>query len=181
MAQLIADRRDIDFVLFEQLDTEALTKEEKYKEFNRKTFDLIINEARAFALKELLPVNAEGDRQGVTLEEGVVKVPACYHRAYKLYLEGEWTSLEEPVGLGGQGLPPNVAPRGPGIHGRRELLLRQLCQLRPWHRQNDPAFRNGRAEKAVCQKPVHRPLDRRHAAHRVRGRIGCGGFDHRGG
>jgi alkylation response protein AidB-like acyl-CoA dehydrogenase len=109
MAQLIADRRDIDFVLFEQLDTEALTKEEKYKEFNRKTFDLIINEARAFALKELLPVNAEGDRQGVTLEEGVVKVPACYHRAYKLYLEGEWTSLEEPVGLGGQGLPPNVA------------------------------------------------------------------------
>lgn len=109
MAQIIADRRDIDFVLFEQLDTEALTKEEKYKGFNRKTFDLIINEARAFALKELLPINAEGDRQGVTLEDGVVKVPACYHRAHKLYLEGEWTSLEEPEALGGQGLPPNVA------------------------------------------------------------------------
>jgi alkylation response protein AidB-like acyl-CoA dehydrogenase len=109
MAQLIADRRDIDFVLFEQLDSEALTKEEKYKEFNRKTFDLIINEARNFALKELLPINAEGDRIGVTLEDGVVKVPPCYHRAHKLYLEGEWTSLSEPVELGGQGLPPNVA------------------------------------------------------------------------
>ncbi|MBR9981482.1 MAG: acyl-CoA dehydrogenase, partial [Desulfatitalea sp.] len=109
MAQLIADRRDIDFVLFEQLDTEALTKEEIYKGFNRKTFDLIINEARAFALKELLPINAQGDREGVILEDGEVKVPACYHRAHKLYLEGEWTSLEEPVELGGQGLPPNVA------------------------------------------------------------------------
>ena len=109
MAQLIADRRDIDFVLFEQLDTEALTKEKKYREFNRKTFDLIINEARSFALKELLPVNGEGDRQGVRLEDGVVKVPACYHRPHKLYLEGEWTSLSEPVELGGQGLPPSVA------------------------------------------------------------------------
>jgi alkylation response protein AidB-like acyl-CoA dehydrogenase len=109
MAQLIADRRDIDFVLFEQLDTEALTKEEKYSEFNRKTFDLIINEARKFALKELLPINTDGDRIGVTLEDGVVKVPPSYHRAHKLYLEGEWTSLSEPVELGGQGLPPSIA------------------------------------------------------------------------
>ncbi|MFZ1985926.1 MAG: acyl-CoA dehydrogenase [Desulfatitalea sp.] len=109
MAQLITDRRDIDYVLFEQLDTEALLKTEKFSEFTRKTLDLIINEARTFALKELLPVCAEGDRQGVTLEDGVVKVPACYHRAHKLYIEGSWTSLSEPVELGGQGLPPSVA------------------------------------------------------------------------
>ncbi|RJQ84500.1 MAG: acyl-CoA dehydrogenase [Desulfobacteraceae bacterium] len=109
MAQLITDRRDIDFVLFEQLDTEALLKEERYSGFTRKTLDLIINEARTFALKELLPVCAEGDRTGVTFENGEVKVPACFHRAHKLYLEGEWTSLTEPVELGGQGLPPSVA------------------------------------------------------------------------
>ncbi|MBI5552703.1 MAG: acyl-CoA dehydrogenase [Desulfobacterales bacterium] len=109
MAQLITDRRDIDYVLFEQLDTEALLKTEKFSEFTRKTLDLIINEARTFALKELLPVCAEGDRQGVTLEDGVVKVPACYHRPHKLYIEGAWTSLSEPAEKGGQGLPPSVA------------------------------------------------------------------------
>jgi alkylation response protein AidB-like acyl-CoA dehydrogenase len=109
MAQLLANRRDIDFVLHEQLDTASLLEHEKYSEFNRKTLDLIINEARNFALKELLPANAPGDREGVSFEDGVVKVPACYHRPYKLYLEGEWTSLGEPVELGGQGLPPTVA------------------------------------------------------------------------
>ncbi|MBS3808718.1 MAG: acyl-CoA dehydrogenase [Desulfobacterales bacterium] len=109
MAQFITNRRDIDFVLFEQFDTESLTQYEKYAEFNRKTIDLIINEARNFALKELLPTNAEGDREGVTFENGEVKVPQCYHRPYKLYLEGEWTSLSEPVEQGGQGMPPIVA------------------------------------------------------------------------
>ncbi|WP_054034036.1 acyl-CoA dehydrogenase [Desulfatitalea tepidiphila] len=109
MAQVITDRRDIDFILYEQLDTEALLKEKKYGAFTRKTLDLIINEARSFALKELLPICAEGDRQGVTFDNNEVKVPACFHRAHKLYLEGEWTSLTEPVELGGQGLPPSVA------------------------------------------------------------------------
>ncbi len=109
MAQLIADRRDIDFVLYEQLDTEGLLSADKYKEFNRKTLDLIITEARSFALKELLPTCPDGDREGVKYEDGEVKVPASYHRGHKLYLEGEWTSLAEPVELGGQGLPPSVA------------------------------------------------------------------------
>ena len=109
MAQFITNRRDIDFVLYEQFDVEALTQHEQYAEFNRKTIDLIIKEARNFALKELLPTNAEGDREGVSFEDGEVKVPQCYHRPYKLYLEGEWTSLSEPVEQGGQGMPPIVA------------------------------------------------------------------------
>ncbi|MCF8036281.1 MAG: acyl-CoA dehydrogenase [Desulfobacteraceae bacterium] len=109
MAQFITNRRDIDFVLFEQFDAGSLTQYEKYAEFNRKTIDLIINEARNFALKELLPTNAEGDREGVSFENGEVRVPQCYHRPYKLYLEGEWPSLSEPVEQGGQGMPPIVA------------------------------------------------------------------------
>ena len=36
MAQLIADRRDIDFVLHEQLEVEKLTKAEKFSEFGKK-------------------------------------------------------------------------------------------------------------------------------------------------
>ena len=41
MAQEIADRRDIDFVLYEQLDTEKLAKEKAFAGLNRKTFDMI--------------------------------------------------------------------------------------------------------------------------------------------
>jgi hypothetical protein len=105
MAQVIADRRDIDFVLYEQFHAEELTKHEKFADFNRKTFDLIINEARNLAVKEILPTFADGDREGVRLENGQVKVPACFHRPYKLFREGEWSAMVADPELGGQGLP----------------------------------------------------------------------------
>ena len=105
MAQLIADRRDIDFVLYEQLDAAALCKTDRYREFNRKTFDLILTEARNFALKEILPTFAPGDREGLRFENNRVFVPECFHRAYRLFCENEYTALPAAPELGGQGLP----------------------------------------------------------------------------
>ena len=109
MAQVIADRRDIDFVLYEQLKVDKLINHKRYKGLNKKTFDMIITEARTFAVKELLPANAEGDKEGLRFENGEVKVPECFHRAYKLLLEGEWASLTEDPEWGGQGLPSNIS------------------------------------------------------------------------
>jgi alkylation response protein AidB-like acyl-CoA dehydrogenase len=117
MAQLIADRQDIDFVLYEQIKAEEFTKHEKYNEFNKKTFDLIINEARNLAIKEILPTFAEGDREGVSLENGQVKVPECFHRPFKLMREGEWTAMTADPELGGQGLPKCV------YHAASEYLV----------------------------------------------------------
>ena len=105
MAQVIADRRDIEFALYEQMETEALIECEKYADLNRKMFDMIISEARSFAVKELLPTYAEGDQIGLKFEKGQVKVPECFHRPHKLLIENEWTSLTEDPELGGQGLP----------------------------------------------------------------------------
>jgi len=109
MAQLIADRRDIDFVLYEQLEIDKLCKNEKYKTFNKKTFDMIISEARNLAIKEILPTFAEGDREGLVFENETVRMPKCFHRVYKLFKEGEWIALTAPPELGGQGLPMAVA------------------------------------------------------------------------
>ncbi len=109
MAQVISDRRDIDFVLYEQQGAEDLPNRERYRDFNRKAFDMVITEARNFGLKELLPTSAEGDREGVRLENGEVKVPACFHRAFDLFVKNELTALVEDPDWGGQGLPVNVA------------------------------------------------------------------------
>jgi alkylation response protein AidB-like acyl-CoA dehydrogenase len=105
MAQVIADRRDVDFVLYEQLEAETLCGHAAYREFNRKTFDLIIDEARQLAVKEILPTLVEGDRAGLVFENGRVRVPDCFRRPYKLFTEGEWTALTADPDLGGQGLP----------------------------------------------------------------------------
>ncbi|MFW6081220.1 MAG: acyl-CoA dehydrogenase [Desulfosalsimonas sp.] len=109
MAQQLADRRDIDFVIWEQMDGEQLIKADRYREFNRRACDMIITEARSLAIKELLPTLQEGDREGVKFENGEVKVPESFHRVHRLIIEGEWGCLGAPQEMGGQGAPPLVA------------------------------------------------------------------------
>ncbi|MGA8281491.1 MAG: acyl-CoA dehydrogenase [Desulfobacterales bacterium] len=109
MAQQIADRRDVDFLLHEVLRVEELSAHEKFGEFNRKTIDLIISEARNLALKEVLPTQVIGDRQGVHFENGVVTVPEEFKKVYETYREGEWVAMTESIDWGGQGMPRTVA------------------------------------------------------------------------
>ncbi|MBW1894624.1 MAG: acyl-CoA dehydrogenase [Deltaproteobacteria bacterium] len=109
MAQLIADRRDVDFVLHEQFKVEELSKHEKYEEFNKKTVDLIVSEARNLAIKEILPTQKIGDEVGTKFENGKVTVPEEFHRAWKIFKEGEWLAMPENVEYGGQGMPRVVS------------------------------------------------------------------------
>ncbi|MDA3895513.1 MAG: acyl-CoA dehydrogenase [Desulfobacteraceae bacterium] len=109
MAQQIADRRAVDFVMSEQLGLEEITKHERYKDMNRKMFDMIITEARNFAIKEILPVNEEGDKVGLKFENNQVTIPECFRRPYKLLCEGEWIAMTEDPEIGGQGLPHLIA------------------------------------------------------------------------
>ncbi|MCG6909208.1 MAG: acyl-CoA dehydrogenase [Deltaproteobacteria bacterium] len=109
MAQQLVDRRDLDFVIWEQMQSESLLKNDLYKEFNKKTCDMIITEARALAIKEMLPTLAEGDKQGIRFDKGAVKVPDCFHDPYKLILEGEWQTLAVSPEMGGQGAPGFVS------------------------------------------------------------------------
>jgi len=105
MPQQIADRRDQDFVIWEQINCEEILAHEKYCEFNKKICDMIITEARTLAVRELLPILADGDQQGVRFESGAVKVPDSFHRVFKLIREGEWNNLSVPAEMGGQGAP----------------------------------------------------------------------------
>lgn len=108
-AQLIADKRDVDFVLYEQIGCEDLLDYPEFEDFNKKTFEMIVKEARNFSLKEILPTYTEGDKDGVIFENGKIKVPACFHDLYDKYTDGEWLALVEPPEFGGQGLPHVVS------------------------------------------------------------------------
>ena len=110
MTQLISDRRDIDFILHEQLEVSKLTElDEKLADWGKKTVDLVVSEAKNFALKKLLEANKDGDTQGCTLENGVVTTPESFKEAYKLYNEGEWLPIVDDPEWGGQGAPNSVA------------------------------------------------------------------------
>ena len=105
MAQPIADRRDVDFVLHEQIGT---GDHELFEEFNKKTVDLIVSEARNLAIKEILPTFKDGDEIGCTLENGTVTTPDSFKRAWKLFCEGEWLAMCDDPEVGGQGMPKTV-------------------------------------------------------------------------
>ena len=109
MAQLLADRRDVDFVLHEQLKVDELSNHDRFAEFNKKTVDLIVSEARNLAIKELLPLQKVGDEEGCQFKDGDVAVPESFHRAYELLCEGEWIAMAEDPEWGGQGMPQVIA------------------------------------------------------------------------
>ena len=109
MAQILADRRDIDFVLYEQLKVDELAKHERFGDFNRKAVDLILSEARNLAVKEILPTQVDGDRIGAHFANGAVTMPPSFHKAWKALCEGEWLAMSDDPAWGGQGMPHAVA------------------------------------------------------------------------
>ena len=109
MAQILADRRDIDFVLYEQLKVEELARHERFSEFKRKAIDLVVSEARNLAMKEILPTQKDGDRIGAHFDNGKVTLPPSFHKAWKAFREGEWLSMTATPEWGGQDMPRTVA------------------------------------------------------------------------
>jgi len=103
--KLLADERDIKFVLYEQLHIEELCKYPQYAEFSQEVFDMVLDQAEKLAEKEIYPTNKMGDEQGCRFENGLVKAPEAFHKAYKLYCEGGWIAISDPPEVGGQGLP----------------------------------------------------------------------------
>ena len=109
MANLLVDERDVKFVLYEQLDIEQLSNTAKYAEYSRDMYDMVLEQAWKLAENELAPANRKGDVEGCVYQDGVVKVPECYHRAYDMYRQGGWLAIADTVEVGGQGLPVAVS------------------------------------------------------------------------
>ncbi len=57
----LLSQRDLDFMLYELFDAEALTSRERYGDHNRETFNAAINTARVVAEKHFLPIRQKVD------------------------------------------------------------------------------------------------------------------------
>lgn len=69
----------------------------------------VLGEAARFADEVLTPLDAVGDRDGARLENGVVRTPAGFADAWRLWAEAGWIGLPVEPAHGGQGLPWTVA------------------------------------------------------------------------
>ncbi|HRO10523.1 MAG TPA: acyl-CoA dehydrogenase C-terminal domain-containing protein [Amaricoccus sp.] len=76
-----------------------------YADLDRAFTAAILDEAGRIARDVLAPLNATGDRQGCRLENGTVRTPEGFRRAFELLRAGGWTSIDCDPAYGGQGLP----------------------------------------------------------------------------
>ncbi|WP_101760103.1 acyl-CoA dehydrogenase [Oceanicoccus sp. KOV_DT_Chl] len=68
MAAPILDRRDLEFMLYELFDTEALTQRPRYADHNRETFQAAMDTAQTIAEKYLLPNRLKVDQHQPTFD-----------------------------------------------------------------------------------------------------------------
>ncbi len=76
-----------------------------YAEMDADFTGAVIGEAGKIASEMLTPLNAVGDKQGCTLENGFVRTPEGFKEAFDQVREGGWTGLDMPEQYGGQGMP----------------------------------------------------------------------------
>ena len=66
---------------------------------------MIIEEAGKFACDELDTINQVGDEEGIKLENGVVRMPESFIKAYQNFVNTGWFSIIGEKKYGGQDLP----------------------------------------------------------------------------
>jgi len=109
--QFEPDLRDINFVLFDQLDIQnCLSEIPAYADFDEDTYRATIEEAARIATEVLAPLNAAGDRKGCRFDgEGNVVTPMGFQNAWNTVAEGGWIAPAADPEFGGVGLPPVIS------------------------------------------------------------------------
>ena len=101
--------RDTLFVTNELLGFEKHYADLGFTDATPDMVEAIYNEAAKFADNVLAPLNAIGDQEGCTWNDGEVTTPTGFKEAYQQYVEGGWPSMTHPEEFGGQGLPYSLA------------------------------------------------------------------------
>ncbi|MBC7204777.1 MAG: acyl-CoA dehydrogenase family protein, partial [Pusillimonas sp.] len=79
-----------------------------FEEIDQDLISQVIEEAGRFASEILFPINAVGDREGCTFENGAVRTPPGFAQAYRQFQEAGWPALACDPAYGGQGLPQTL-------------------------------------------------------------------------
>ena len=109
MAAPLLDQRDLEFMLYEMFDAEALTSRERYADHNRETFDAAISTSRTVAEKYFLPIRQKVDTHQPTFDGEKVQMIPEIKVALDAVVAAGLASPSADYELGGMQLPALVA------------------------------------------------------------------------
>ena len=68
LPSLLLSRRDLDFLLYDWLDTEELTQRPRFAEHSRETFAAVLDLSEQIATRHFAPHNKKNDQQEPTFD-----------------------------------------------------------------------------------------------------------------
>lgn len=101
----VFSRRDLDFLLYEWLDVEALTTRERFAEHSRETFDDFLDVSQQIAERDFAPHNRAGDLTEPTFDGERVTVIPEVSRALKVFADSGLIAAGMDAEHGGLQLP----------------------------------------------------------------------------
>ena len=105
MASPIINRRDLDFQLFEVLDTEGLTSRPRYAEHSKETFRAVLDTAEAMATEKFAPHNHKADANEPTFDGRSVSMIPEVKEALQAFSEAGFIAAAHDFERGGMQLP----------------------------------------------------------------------------
>jgi alkylation response protein AidB-like acyl-CoA dehydrogenase len=105
MGHFKVNKKDIFFILKEQLNYGSLCELERYLELNENTLDLLVTEVINFAKGVVEPLQEIGEAWGVVFENGQVRCAPEFREAFKQYGEMGYIAAARNPKYGGGGFP----------------------------------------------------------------------------
>lgn len=99
-----------------------------FEEAGIDTAQAVLEECARFNEGVLAPLNAQGDKNPSTWNDGVVTTTPGFKDAYRQFAEGGWQGLQHPLAFGGQGLPKTIGAACIEINNSANLSF-ALCPL----------------------------------------------------
>ncbi|MCF6315335.1 MAG: acyl-CoA dehydrogenase C-terminal domain-containing protein [Marinosulfonomonas sp.] len=104
MPSYTAPVKDIQFILHDLLGV-STSDIQGYDELEADFTGAVLEEAGKVASEVIAPINASGDQEGCTFENGLVTTPKGFKQAFEVMKEGGWTGLDCDPEYGGQNMP----------------------------------------------------------------------------
>ena len=109
MQSKLLNRRDLEFVLYELLDIESLTRRPRFAEHSRETFDAALGTAQRIAEEKFAPHNRKADLNEPRFVDGRVELIPEISEALGAFSAAGFMAAAKDAELGGMQLPWVVA------------------------------------------------------------------------
>ena len=112
MKSTIMSRRDLDFLLFEWLGVDELTKRSRFAEHSRETFSDVLDLCEELATRFFAPHNKKSDQNEPSFDGTTVTLIPEVKQALDAFAAADLISMGMDHSLGGAQLPATIAQAG---------------------------------------------------------------------